>query len=128
MNVSRLRSLLLGEYTYRSLLDTQITVETLGAYGEAVSALDRGNCVSVLDVIAAEQGFESIRLEDEAAWAAAILAMCGAKPEQLGGLFHPKLGRGRPGKKLLDDAATMVAARMRQEQYAIDRRRRELRS
>ncbi len=127
MRQNRLRSLLLGEYTYLSLLDTVITVETPGAYGEAVAGLDRGDPLSVLDVIDAEQLLSLID-DDEAAKAAAALAMCGWKPGQLGGLFHPKLGGGRPGKRLLDDAAFLMSVRARQVARDAEKKREGLRA
>ena len=117
MSRARLEGLLLNEYTYLNLLDERVTVPTQGAYGEACSGLDRGDPVSILDVISVEQDL-SLLDDDEAVKAAATLAMCGWRPEQLGGLFHPKLAGGRPGRRLLRDAVSMLVARRRQALYA----------
>lgn len=114
MSKQRLQSLLLGEYTYfDDYVGTLVSVETAGAYAEVRSALDRGEPLGIVDVVDAEL-LLGLLDDDEAAKAAAALALCGWKPEQLGGLFHPKLGRGRPGRRLLGDAALMMVARKRQ--------------
>ena len=127
MRRSRLKSLITSRYTYLNFFDERVEVETNGSYGEAVAGLDKGDPVSLLDVIDAEQSLHLLD-DDEAAKAAATLAMCGWRPAQLGGLFHPKLSGGRPGNRLLADAVSTIMARQKKERYDEDARRRELRA
>lgn len=126
MRYSRLHGLVMNQFTYLNGHDEVVVVETNGAYGEAVRGLDKGDPLSLLDVIDAEASLKLID-EDEAAKAAATLAMCGWKPEQLGGLFHPRLGRGRPGRRLLRDAIEMIVSRQKRARYDEIAKRKELR-
>lgn len=108
-----LRLLILGEHTYSDGYNTLEEVSD-GAYGILCSAVDRGEAsVGLLDVIDLERDLDLIR-DDEAARAAVILAMVGYKPSELGGLFHPKVSGGRPGRRLLEDAVLLIGVRRRE--------------
>lgn len=115
MKKARLKSLLLNQHEYINLLDDKVIIETDGGYGELCRAVDKGEpTMGLLDCIDAEHALGLIKEDDEAAWAAALLAMCGAKPEQLGGLFHPRLSKNRTGRRMLEDAALMASVRARE--------------
>lgn len=104
--------MLLGEHTYSDGFN-KLEETSDGAYGILCRAVDRGEVdMGLLDVIDLEADLGLID-DDEAAKAAATLAMVGWKPEAIGGILNPRLTKGRPGRRLLEDAVMMVAARRR---------------
>lgn len=108
-----LRLMILGEHTYSDGFNTLEEVSD-GAYGILCDTIDRGVVgMGMLDVMAVEDDLVLLS-DDEAVRAAVSLAMLGWRPEQLGGLFHPKLSKGRPGRRLLDDGVLMLGARRRE--------------
>lgn len=105
-----LRLMLLGEHTYTDGYNT-LEETSDGAYGALCRAIDTGEVdMGLLDVIDLERDLSLID-DDEAAKAAATLAMAGWKPDQLGGLFERRLTRGRTGRRLLEDAVLMIRRR-----------------
>lgn len=112
-----LRLMLLGENTYSDGYN-KLEESSDGAYGILCRAVDRGEVdMGLLDVIDMERDL-SLLDDDEAVKAAVILAMVGYKPEQIGGLFHQKLAKGRPGRRLLEDGVLMLRTRRRERDAA----------
>lgn len=121
-----LRLLILGEHVYSDGFN-RLEEQSDGAYGVLTSGLDQGVFgVGLLDVVDLESDLVLLD-DDEAVRAAVTLALLGWRPEQLGGLFNPKLSGGRPGRRLLEDGVEMLAARRRQRGLEFEAKRGEAR-
>lgn len=108
-----LRLMVLGEHTYTDGYNT-LEESSDGAHGILCRAVDNGEVdMGLLDVIDLEVDLALLD-DDEAVKAAVTLAMCGWKPEQLGGLFERRLAKGRPGRRLLEDGVLMIRTRRRE--------------
>lgn len=126
MNERTIRLLVTGEHHHRTELGVEST-ETNGVYGQVRTSMDTGRVAGIVSAIDLERLIELID-DDEAVKAAVQLAALGWKPEALGGLFHPRLSRNRPGRKLLNDGILSMAARSRQKRLEAEARRAELRA
>ena len=126
MNERTLRLLITGEHTHTSDLGTE-TTETNGIYGQVRNAMDQGRVDGIVAAIDLEHLIELVD-DDEAAKAAVQLATLGWKPEALGGLFHPRLSKNRTGRRMLNDAILVMAAKSRQKRLEFEAKRMELRA